>query len=102
MPYFDGTGPMGHGSFAGRGLGYCGAGPGLCDGRRMGAGRLRGYGWRNAESGATWGGVPYMSISEDMQRQALENEQKALEMRLEALKTQIGALKKEKGENPST
>ncbi len=101
MPYFDGTGPMGHGSLTGRGLGYCGAGLGLGYGRRMDGRHLRGCGWRNAEWGAAWGGVPYMPISEDMQRQALENEQKALEMRLEALKTQIGALKKEKGENPS-
>ena len=49
MPYLDGTGPMGRGPLTGRGLGYCGAGLGLGCGRRMGAGRLRGYGWRSAD-----------------------------------------------------
>ena len=101
MPYFDGTGPMGHGSLTGRGLGYCGAGLGLGCGRRMGAGRLRGYGWRSAEWGAAWGGVPYSPMTEDIQKQALVNEQKALEMRLESLKAQIEALEKERSENPS-
>ncbi|MGB4254693.1 MAG: DUF5320 domain-containing protein [Rectinema sp.] len=101
MPYLDGTGPMGRGPLTGRGLGYCGAGLGLGCGRRMGAGRLRGYGWRSAEWGAAWGGVPYSPMTEDIQKQALVNEQKALEMRLEALKAQIEALEKERSENPS-
>ena len=101
MPYLDGTGPMGRGPLTGRGLGYCGAGLGLGCGRRMGAGRLRGYGWRSAEWGAAWGGVPYSPMTEDIQKQALANEQKALEMRLEALKAQIEALEKERSENPS-
>jgi len=101
MPYLDGTGPMGRGPLTGRGLGYCGAGLGLGCGRSMGAGRLRGYGWRSAEWGAAWGGVPYIPISEDIQKQALANEQKALEMRLEALRAQIEALEKERSKNPS-
>jgi len=101
MPYLDGTGPMGRGPLTGRGLGYCGAGLGLGCGRRMGAGRLRGYGWRSAEWGAAWGGVPYSPMTEDIQKQALVNEQKALEMRLESLKAQIEALEKERSENPS-
>lgn len=101
MPYLDGTGPMGRGPLTGRGLGYCGAGLGLGCGRSMGAGRLRGYGWRSAEWGAAWGGVPYSPMTEDIQKQALVNEQKALEMRLESLKAQIEALEKERSENPS-
>jgi len=101
MPYLDGTGPMGRGPLTGRGLGYCGAGLGLGCGRRMGAGRLRGYGWRSAEWEAAWGGVPSIPMTEDIQKQALLNEQKALKMRLEALKAQIEALEKERSENPS-
>jgi hypothetical protein len=40
-------------------------------------------------------------MTEDIQKQALVNEQKALEMRLESLKAQIEALEKERSENPS-
>lgn len=102
MPCLDGTGPMGLGPLIGRELGYCGAGLGLGYGRRMRGGRRMGYGWRTAGWGATWGGVPYIPISEDIQKQALANEQKALEMRLEALKSQIEALEKERSENAGT
>ena len=51
--------------------------------------------------GSRMGGVPYIPMTEDIQKQALVNEQKALEMRLEALKAQIEALEKERSENPS-
>jgi len=71
------------------------------NGRRMGGGRLRGYGWRSAEWGAAWGGGTLHSHFRRHSKQALANEQKALEMRLEALKAQIEALEKERSENPS-
>lgn len=34
MPRLDGTGPMGQGPMAGRGMGYCGCGCGRSGGRR--------------------------------------------------------------------
>ncbi|MBN1162393.1 DUF5320 domain-containing protein [Patescibacteria group bacterium] len=48
MPYFDGTGPMGHGPMTGRGMGPCGDGyaHGRGFGRGFGRGPGRGFGRR--------------------------------------------------------
>ncbi|MFZ5974915.1 MAG: DUF5320 domain-containing protein [Bacillota bacterium] len=45
MPGRDGTGPKGHGSMTGRGLGYCAAGQNAQNGNGLGLGLGRGFRW---------------------------------------------------------
>ena len=82
MPGFDGTGPSGSGPATGRGMGPCGAGMG------WGRGRRRLY--------QGWGRCPYWPISQEQEREALDEEARILERDLKSIKDRLKELKKKK------
>ncbi len=84
MPRFDGTGPLGYGPSAGRGLGPCGAGIGW----RRGFGR--GY-------GRFWGSynTPY-KMTQKEETEVLRDEAEILEEELKEIKERLVELKAKK------
>jgi len=91
MPMFNGTGPRGLGAGTGRGLGPCGAG--MRQGNNRGYRFGRGLGWRRA--GGYGAPQPYQpSMTQEGEKEMLENEATDLERELKAIQERLKDIKK--------